>query len=134
LKERVEKYLTNFKKVVLIWVKNGWFPKDPFIHFNLAKREVERPFLTRAKLETIISREFPTERLNYVRGIFLFSCFTGLAFVDLQKLKRSEVGVGPGGEKWRFTKRQKTKTQPGGRLHLLLFLEYKTSLVLKNSP
>jgi len=87
------KYLTNFKKVVLLCVKNDWLLKDPFINFNLAKREVERDFLTEAELQSIISKEFSTERLNYVRDIFLFSCFTGLAFIDVKQLKRSEVGV-----------------------------------------
>ncbi len=38
------KYLANFKKVVLICIKNGWLQKDPFIGFKLTKREVERHF------------------------------------------------------------------------------------------
>lgn len=47
------KYLANFKKVVLICVKNGWLQKDPFVGFKLAKREIERPFLTEQELQTI---------------------------------------------------------------------------------
>ena len=104
------KYLTNFKKVVLLCVKNGWLPKDPFANFNLAKREVDRPFLTAAELQAIASKQFPAERLNYVRDIFLFSCFTGLAYIDVKKLKRSELAIGVDGERWIYTKRQKTDT------------------------
>jgi len=102
------KYLANFKKVVLICIKNGWLLKDPFIGFKLTKREVERPFLTESELQDITNKEFATERLSLVRDIFLFSCFTGLAYSDVKKLKRTEVAVGVDGEKWIFTKRQKT--------------------------
>ena len=104
------KYLANFKKVVLICIKNGWLQKDPFTGFKLTRREVQRPFLTETELQEIASKQFPTERLTYVRDIFLFSCFTGLAYADVKKLKRSEIGVGIDGEKWILTKRQKTNT------------------------
>src|SRR6185437_3447713 len=53
---------------------------------------------------------FATERLSQVRDIFLFSCFTGLAYADLQKLRRSEISTGIDGGKWIFTRRQKTDT------------------------
>ncbi|HEY4936534.1 MAG TPA: site-specific integrase, partial [Puia sp.] len=51
---------------------------------------------------------FPTERLTLVRDIFLFSCYTGLAYIDVQKLKRSQISNGIDGSKWIFTHRQKT--------------------------
>jgi hypothetical protein len=104
------KYLTNFKKIVLICLKNGWINKDPFIGFKLSKHEVERPFLTDLELQQIALKTFSGNRLNYVKDIFLFSCYTGLAYVDVKKLKRSEIAVGVDGEKWIFTKRQKTDT------------------------
>ena len=50
------------------------------------------------------------ERLSQVRYIFLFSCFTGLAYIDTQKLTHQNISVGLDGNKWIFTKRQKTKT------------------------
>lgn len=104
------KYLTNFKKIVLICLKSGWLNKDPFIGFKFSKHEVERPFLTDLELKEIAAKEFPARRLNYVKDIFLFSCYTGLAYVDVKKLKRSEISVGIDGDKWIFTRRQKTDT------------------------
>jgi site-specific recombinase XerD len=104
------KYLANFKKVVLLCIKNGWLQKDPFIGFKLTKKEVERPFLTENELQEMAAKEFKTERLTLVRDIFLFSCYTGLAYADVKKLKRTEIGVGVDGEQWIFTKRQKTDT------------------------
>lgn len=104
------KYLANFKKVVLICIKNGWLQKHHFVGFKLTKREVERPFLTEAELQQMALKEFPIERLTLVRDIFLFSCYTGLAYADVKKLMRNEIAVGVDGEKRIFTKRQKTDT------------------------
>jgi site-specific recombinase XerD len=43
-----------------------------------------------------------------VRDIFLFSCYTGLAYADVKKLKRSEIIIGIDGEQWLVSRRQKT--------------------------
>ena len=42
---------------------------------------------------------FSIERLEIVKNIFLFSCYSGLAYADFQKLKRSEIRIGIDGEK-----------------------------------
>jgi len=104
------KYLGNFKKVIHICLKNGWLERDPFTGFKMSKKEVVRPFLTKEELQRMASKEFEVERLGQVRDIFLFSCFTGLAYADVQKLKRSEIVTGPDGEQWIHTSRQKTDT------------------------
>jgi hypothetical protein len=74
----------------------------------MAKKEVERTALTEHELEKLSSTRFSIERLEIVKNIFLFSCYSGLAYADVQKLKRSEIRIGVDGEKWIFTKRQKT--------------------------
>jgi integrase len=102
------KYLTYFKKIVLLCVKRHWLKRDPFSEFSLTKRQIDRPFLTEKELLTISSKVFPTDRLSIVRDIFLFSCFTGLAYADVQKLKRSEIVIGFDGEEWIDTTRKKT--------------------------
>ncbi|MGF7042624.1 site-specific integrase [Mucilaginibacter lappiensis] len=104
------KYLANFKKIVLICVKNKWLPGDPFANFKLTKKPVFRDPLTEWELETIIRNDFENERLNNVKDIFLFACYTGLAYADVKKLKRSEIMKGVDGEQWIFTPRQKTET------------------------
>ena len=102
------KYLSNFKKIVLRCIKNGWLQKNPFLGFNMAKREVERTALTEYELDKLSGIQFSIERLEIVKNIFLFSCYSGLAYADVQKLKRSEIGIGIDGEKWIFTERRKT--------------------------
>ncbi|KAA5548128.1 site-specific integrase [Adhaeribacter rhizoryzae] len=104
------KYLSNFKKVILHCVRNGWLNRDPFLGFKMNKREVVRTALTEKELQIIAVKSFTIERLNQVKDIFLFSCYTGLAYADVKKLKRSEIAVGMDGEQWLLTMRQKTET------------------------
>jgi site-specific recombinase XerD len=104
------KYLANFKKVVLICVKNKWLPGDPFTNFKLTKKVISRDPLNQFELERMVVKDFGNERLNNVRDIFVFSCCTGLAYADVKKLKRSEICQGNDGEQWIFTARQKTNT------------------------
>ncbi len=104
------KYISNFRKIINICIRRGWLQKDPFLGSKMTKHEVERDFLIEDELQAITSKDFGTERLNHVRDIFVFSCFTGLAYADVQKLKRSEVARGIDGDYWIFTSRQKTET------------------------
>jgi len=104
------KYLSDFKKIVLLCVKRDWLQKDPFLGYKLTRKEVNKEFLVTEELETITAKKFASERLAVVRDIFLFSCYTGLAYADVQKLKRSEIRTGIDGFKWLFIQRQKSNT------------------------
>lgn len=104
------KYLGDFKKIVLLCVKNDWLQKDPFIGYKLTRKDVIKEFLVSEELEAVASKQFATERLTIVRDIFLFSCYTGLAYADVQKLKRSEIRTGIDGYKWLFIQRKKSHT------------------------
>src|SRR5688500_1799395 len=104
------KYLSNFKKIVNICIKSGWLDRDPFVGFKMTKREDERPFLVEEELNRIIEKTFLMPRMNQVRDIFIFCCYTGLAYVDVEKLTREEITTGIDGEKWIWTSRQKTES------------------------
>ncbi len=111
------RYLIYLKKIVLLCVKKAWLLRDPFIGFNLASKEVVREVLTKEELDSIKSKDFSIVRLQHVRDIFLFSCFTGLAYIDVKNLRRNQIINGIDGEKWIITQRQ--KTQSPTRLPLL---------------
>ena len=66
--------------------------------------------MSEEEIQNIIEKDFKTERLSLVRDIFLFSCFTGLAYIDVKNLTKSHISIGIDGEKWIFTHRQKTET------------------------
>jgi len=102
------KYLANFKKIVIRCLKNGWLKQDPFIGFKLTKREVERIALSQNEVDRIASEIFPMEVTSIVRDIFLFSCYTGLAYADVEKLKKTDIVTGNDGGQWLVSRRQKT--------------------------
>lgn len=104
------KYLANFKKIVLGCIKRGWLVRDPFIGFKMAKKEVPRHFLTVEELDALEQKFFEIARLEQIRDIFLFSCYTGLAYIDVKKLRRDQIFVGMDKEKWIATNRQKTES------------------------
>ncbi|MBS1528802.1 MAG: site-specific integrase [Bacteroidetes bacterium] len=104
------KYLGNFKKIVLECVRKGWLERDPFTGFKLARKDVERIPLTQDELDAIATKSFAVKRLEQVRDMFLFSCYTGLAYVDVRNLKRSQIIKGIDKELWIYTNRQKTES------------------------
>lgn len=104
------KYITNFKKVVRIAYANGWISKDPFFNWKARLKNVEREFLSEGEIQEMIKKEISIPRLDQVRDIFIFSCFTGLAYADVQKLTKDNIVIGIDGNKWINTKRTKTNT------------------------
>jgi len=104
------KYIKNFHKIINQCLANGWLQKDPFVNYKAKIKEVIREFLTEKELEEIINKQFTTERLELVRDIFIFSCFTGLAYIDVQQLTTDNIAMGIDGDKWIFKNRQKTDT------------------------
>lgn len=87
---------------------NGWLARDPFLAYKCTLREVKRDFLTQEELDRIIDKRFSTERLRIVRDIFVFCCYTGLAYADVYKLKPADISRGIDGEYWLFAERRKT--------------------------
>ena len=104
------KYLKNFNKIIKLCLANDWLYKNPFANYKSKVKEVERVYLTEEEIQSIIEKDFKTERLSLVRDIFLFSCFTGLAYIDVKNLTKSHISYGIDGEKWIFTHRQKTES------------------------
>nr|WP_294945056.1 site-specific integrase [uncultured Mucilaginibacter sp.] len=102
------KYLKNFKKIIRICMASGWLSVDPFANYKAKIKVVDRAFLTQEQIQLIADKELAISRLKQIRDIFLFSCFTGLAYADVYKLVPSEVVTRPDGEQWLNTKRQKT--------------------------
>ncbi|WP_262707657.1 site-specific integrase [Sphingobacterium puteale] len=102
------KYIRNFKKIVLHFIKTGWLRKDPFHQFKLVRKEVIKEFLTEDELERLLKKHFSISRLEIVRDIFAFSCFTGLAYTDVYKLKHNQFFNGVDGKKWISYQRTKT--------------------------
>ncbi len=104
------KYIKNLGKIVRICLGNGWLTVDPYLNYKPKQKTVHREVLTKEELTRLRKKKFNVARLNTVRDMFVFCCYTGLAYVDVHKLKRSELVKGVDGNLWIYTSRQKTDT------------------------
>jgi site-specific recombinase XerD len=104
------KYIKNLGKIVRICLGNGWLIVDPYVNYKPKQKTVHREVLTEEELRRLSKKRFSVERLKTVRDMFVFCCYTGLAYVDVHKLKRSELVKGIDGDLWIYTSRQKTDT------------------------
>ena len=103
------KYVKNFRKVINECLDNDWLKIDPFKKYKCKITRVDRHYLTEDELQKIYTKDFIIPRLALVRDIFIFSCFTGLAYIDVKNLTKNNISIGIDGSKWIFTKRQKTE-------------------------
>ncbi len=129
------KYVVNFKKIIRIAYANGWISKDPFANWKARLKIVEREFLTSEELQTLMDTTFFVERLEHVRDVFVFCCFTGLAYADAKKLTHDDFVVGIDGELWINTERTKTKTKsniPVLPTAMMILEKYENSPLLVN--
>lgn len=106
----IMKHMERFRKMINMALKNEWMEKDPFKAYKLKFNRYERGYLTAEELGRIEEKNFPFERLQYVRDLFVFSCYTGLAYADAMRLSPENLVTGVDGDFWLVTKRQKTGT------------------------
>jgi site-specific recombinase XerD len=86
-----QKYIRNFRKIINICVLNGWLPKDPFAKYKSRLDPAKKIFLTEKELEALENKRIEIPRLELIRDIFVFCCYTGLAYVDVAKLNEENV-------------------------------------------
>lgn len=105
------KHIKNLKKIIKICIANQWIDRDPYLNYKIKIKEVERVVLTQDEIDCMINKHFSIDRLNQVKDIFVFSCYTGLAYSDVKKLTKKNICIGVDGEKWIFVNRTKTDTR-----------------------
>ena len=103
------KHIKNLKKIINIAVDNQWLSKSPFSAFRIKLEKVDREYLTEDELNNLMQKEFRIPRLAQVRDAFVFACFTGAAFKDLQNLTQKNIVCGIDGKKYLIYSRIKTK-------------------------
>jgi site-specific recombinase XerD len=102
------KHVKALKKIIRIAIANDFIKKDPFFNYKITQKEVEREVLNEFELQTMAAKEITIERLDIIRDLFLFQCYTGLAYKDLQTLTKEHIQLGIDGNKWIMKKRGKT--------------------------
>lgn len=102
------KHLKRLKRVIHVAIENGWLETNPFRMKKLSFEPSNRSFLTRQELERIEKFSSTSVRLNKVRDLFLFSCYTGKGYKDLVNLKKENLSIWINGKKWLTGERFKT--------------------------
>ena len=102
------KYIQLFKHIIIIAMKNGWIYKNPFTDYNIQIKSVDRGYLTQEEIETIMNQKFSTKRLERVRDVFIFCCFSGLSYIDVKSLSEEKIRTSLDGGLWIMGKRGKT--------------------------
>ncbi|SNR66257.1 Site-specific recombinase XerD [Lutibacter agarilyticus] len=104
----VMKHIQRLRKMVTLSYHLEWIDKDPFIRWKPVFEKTNREFLSDSELSNLETYEFISERLDRVRDLFVFSCYTGIAYIDIMQLTENNIHLGIDGNNWIITKRQKT--------------------------
>ena len=107
----VMKHLERFKKMINLAIKLEWMHKNPFSQFQLKYDKYDRAYLNERELELLEDTEFTTERLQKIKDCFVFSCYTGLSYIDVKELTESNIVKGIDNNDWIYTRREKTDEQ-----------------------
>jgi site-specific recombinase XerD len=102
------RYIKNLRKIVNMALANNWLKTNPFANITYHLEEVDMDYLTEEELHRMMSKRFSNERIENVKNIYLFCCFTGLAFIDVKQLVIDDI-TEKDGKYWIRKKRQKTK-------------------------
>ena len=124
------KFIQTFRRIIIIAKNEGLITRDPFSNYVIRLKRVDRGYLTEHELEMIMNKEFVSQRLVNVRDIFVFACFTGLAYIDVKGLTINNIQTGFDNNLWIITKRQKTDTRvtvPLLKIPLQIIDKYKGS-------
>lgn len=105
------KYIINLKKIVLRAIAKDIISSDPFKLFKGKKTKSNKKPLTYEELDLLENKEFSNLRLAVIRDIFVFQCYTGLAYIDVFQLKKTDIKTGVDGGLWIMTEREKTGSE-----------------------
>ena len=119
--------MKTFKTITILGRKLGVLHHDPFLNIRFHMEPVNRGFLTDEEILKIANKDFGIGRLELVRDMFVFSCFTGLAYIDVYNLAPENI-VTLNGKQWIMTKRQKTSVETN-----VLLLDIPKSIIAKYS-
>jgi site-specific recombinase XerD len=104
------KMLQIFKKVYRIAFDNRWTLNNAFASKKFSFNNVEMPYLTVEEIKLVKDQEIKSERLSLVRDLFIFGCYTGLAYIDLKNLRRCHLEYNPVSQLY-FIKKKREKTK-----------------------
>nr|WP_315246566.1 phage integrase SAM-like domain-containing protein [uncultured Flavobacterium sp.] len=104
----VVKYMRMYKTACKYSIRMGIIDKDPFNVYDGKLHVTDAIFLTQEELNLIENKKFSVKRLEKVKDVFLFSCYTGYAPVDAANLTSNNISSDGNDNLWIMTNRAKT--------------------------
>jgi site-specific recombinase XerD len=102
------KYIRNFNKIVRIAVDKGWISSSPYKEIGFKIEEIDKPCLSQIELDNLGKKEITLQRLDLIRDVFIFCCYSGLAFSDVKELTEDNIIIGIDNHHWINKHRKKT--------------------------
>jgi integrase len=102
--------IVHLRKIIKVAINNGLVRNDPFAGYEFTPAPLIPQSLTAQELKILIKAKLSRPNLNFIRDMFLFSAFTGVAFSDMRNLTDKNLAQAEDGIWWIHTHRQKTGT------------------------
>jgi len=104
----INKKIQRFRKIIKSAVAENYLDKDPFMLFKSKTVRTEVVFLSPEELNLLEEHKFTQPRLQLVKDLFIFSCYTGLPYNEIMRLEFKHIIKGFDGNLWIQISRQKT--------------------------
>jgi len=105
------KHYQRFTRVIHKAMHKGYIEKYPFENYKIKLPKKRIQYLTQEEIDRIDQCDFNVERLNIIRDVFIFACYTGLAYAEVEALTPDNITKGMDGELWLNIYRKKTKKE-----------------------
>lgn len=110
------KFVQRFRTIVYFAKNTGLVTAAPFGNYKVRFEQTDRDYLTMEEITTIYNKKFASKRLEQVRDLFIFSCYTALSYIDVCELTKDNIRISFDGNLWIMTKRHKTNVTSNVRL------------------
>lgn len=104
-------YMTALKHIVALARNEGMLASDPFCGYRNCAEQVDRGYLLENELLAVYGAEMPSQTMELVRDLFVFSAYTGVAYSDMKRLRKEDVRRLFDGNLWITFRRKKTHTE-----------------------
>ncbi|MDO6811124.1 site-specific integrase [Zobellia galactanivorans] len=106
----IMKHMERLQKFMTVAFKHGWVKAHPFALYELRFEEFDCPYLEQFELDAMAAIHLPNKSMCLVRDVFVFSCYTGLCYIEVRNLNKKDIVQGVDGDEWIKVRRQKSNT------------------------
>jgi len=100
--------MQRVKKMIQFAIDENYLQKNPFSLYKNKKYKGVIVYLTDVELKKLMNHNFTQKRLQQIKDMFIFCCYTGLAYQEMASLRTGHITVGFDGNLWINMIRQKT--------------------------